>query len=134
MMKRTQRTHQRKAVQDVLGHQAKHPWLTVALFGFMFPPAILLIVVVGKVFQRLFPEPAVWLIFLAVPFFILVLPVGMLIGALLFALVMKHFVEKAVLAPFYLYPGVPITSVLSALVFRWAYGLDKESAKKVGRR
>ena len=117
-------------IKGVIEHQAKHPWLTVTLFVFLFPPAILLIIVVGKIAQHVFPEPHLWQIFIAIPFFILALVAGMLIGALLFVLVMKRFVDKSVLAPFYLYPGVPITSDLSARVFNWAYRRSKPSSKK----
>ena len=120
-MTNIQKTDQQEPMKSLIEHQAKHPWLTVALFVFLLPPAILLLVVVGKVAQYLFPEPHLWLIFLAIPFFILAFLAGMLIGALLFVLVMKRFVDKAVLAPFYLYPGVPVTSDLSARVFGWAY-------------
>ncbi len=101
-MAQIQKTDRQEPMKGVLEHQAEHPWLTVALFVFLLPPAILLIVVVGKVLQHLFPEPHLWLIFVAIPFFILALLVGMLIGALLFVLVMKRFVDKTVLAPFYL--------------------------------
>ncbi|HZA96799.1 MAG TPA: hypothetical protein VE421_11735, partial [Burkholderiaceae bacterium] len=102
----------------------KHPWLTVTLFIFLFTPAILLIIPVGKMLQRLFPEPHLWMIFPGAALFILTFMVGMLVGAILFVLVMKPFVHKAVLAPFYIYPGVPVTSDLSARIFRWAYRHD----------
>ena len=131
-MTQIQKTDRQEPMKGVMEHQAKHPWLTAALFVFLLPPAILLIVVVGKVLQHLFPEPHLWLIFLAIPFFILALLVGMLIGALLFVLVMKRFVDKTVLAPFYLYPGVPVTSDLSARVFGWAYRDPKASSKRCG--
>jgi hypothetical protein len=41
---------------------------------------------------------------------------GMFFGAAVFLLVMKHFVEKKVLEPFYIYPGVAVASGLSALL------------------
>lgn len=132
-MRRVRKTDEQRAMKDVFAHQAEHPWLTAALFAFLFPPAILLLVAVAKVLQRLFPEPQLWMIFFATPLLVLALVAGMLIGALLFLLVMKHFVDRTVLAPFYLYPGVPVTSDLSAKVFRWAYRSDKKSAKGVDR-
>ena len=113
-------------MKRVFEHQARHPWLTTTLFVFLLPPAILLIIVVAKVLQHLFPEPPFWMIFPGTALFILAFVAGMLMGALLFVLVMKHFVDKTVLATFYLYPGVPVTSELSALIFRWAYRHDKE--------
>jgi hypothetical protein len=112
-------------MKGVFELQAKHPWLTVTLFVFLFAPAILLIIPVGKVLQQLLPEPPFWMIFPGTALFILTFVVGMLIGAILFVLVMKPFVDKAVLAPFYIYPGVPVVSDLSALIFRWAYRHDK---------
>ena len=114
-------------MKDVFEHQGKHPWLTATLFVFLLTPAILLIIPVGKVLQRLFPEAALWMIFPGTALFILTFVVGMLIGAILFVLVMKPFVHKAALAPFYIYPGVPVTSDLSARIFRWAYRHDKNS-------
>jgi hypothetical protein len=114
-------------MKSVFEHQAKHPWLTTTLFFFLFTPAILLIIPVGKALQRLFPEPHFWMIFPGAALFILTFMVGMLVGAILFVLVMKSFVDKTVLAPFYIYPGVPATSHLSARIFRWAYRHDDES-------
>src|SRR5918994_43987 len=111
-------------MKSVFEHQAKHPWLTATLFVFLFTPAILLIIHIGKALQRLFPEPHLWLIFPGAALFIFTFMVGMLAGAILFVLVMKPFVHKAVLAPFYIYPGVPVTSDLSARIFRWAYRHD----------
>ena len=119
-------------MKSVFEHQAKHPWLTTVLFMFLFPPALLLVIGVGKVLQRLFPEPQFWMIFPGAALFVAAFVAGMLMGATLFVFVMKHFVNKAVLAPFYLYPGVPVTSNLSALIFHWAYGRDKESDKRRG--
>src|SRR5688572_31625071 len=112
-------------MKGVFEHQAKHPWLTATLFVFLFAPAILLIIPVGKVLQQLLPKPPFWMIFPGTALFILTFAVGMLMGASLFVLVMKHFVDKTVLAPFYIYPGVPVISDLSARIFRWAYRHDQ---------
>ena len=113
-------------MKSVFEHQVRHPWLTMILFMFLFLPGLLLVIGIGKLLQRLFPEPQFWMILPGAALFISAFVGGMLIGAVLFVLVMKHFVNKTVLAPFYLYPGVPVTSDLSALIFRWAYRHDKE--------
>jgi hypothetical protein len=124
MMKRATKTDQDTEMNGVFEHQGKHPWLTATLFVFLFTPALLLIIAVGKALQRLFPEPHFLMIFPGTALFILTFVAGMFMGAILFVLVMKPFVHKAVLAPFYIYPGVPVTSDLSARIFRWAYRHD----------
>jgi len=120
-------------MKDLRRHQAKHPFLTTALFIVMLVPAILLIIFIGRGLKYLAPDPQVWQIILALPLLILALVGGMLFGALVFLLVMKHFVEKSVLEPFYIYPGVAVASDLSASLFRWAYRNEERSSDKVRR-
>jgi hypothetical protein len=117
-----------KRIQE---HQAKHPLLTTALFIVMFAPAILLIILIGRWLKHLAPDPQFWQIILAIPLLMLALVGGMFFGAVVFLLMMKHFVEKKVLEPFYIYPGVAVASGLSALLFRWAYRHERDSSDKV---
>ncbi|HYU45075.1 MAG TPA: hypothetical protein VEK84_02725 [Terriglobales bacterium] len=119
-----------KRIQE---HQAKHPLLTTALFIVMFAPAILLVILIGRWLRRLAPDPQFWQIILATPLLMLALVGGMVFGAVVFLLVTKHFVEKKVLEPFYIYPGVAVASGLSALLFRWAYRHEGDSSDKERR-
>jgi hypothetical protein len=54
----------------------------------------------------------------------------MLLGAVLFLIVMKPFIKREILAPHFIYPGVPIASSLSASLFQWIYGEEKDIRKK----
>lgn len=120
-------------MKHIQEHQAKHPLLTAALFVVMFAPAILLIILVGRWLKHLAPDPQFWQIILALPLFILVLVGGMLFGSMVFLIVVKRFAEKKVLEPFYIYPGVPVASDLSGLLFRWAFRDEERSSDKVRR-
>ncbi len=120
-------------IRDVQRHQAKHPFLTAGLFIVMLGPAIPLIIFIGRWLKYWAPDPQIWQIILAVPLLVLTLIVGMFFGAMVFLVVMKRFVEKRVLEPFYVYPGVPVFSDLSASLFRWAYRGAERSSSKVLR-
>jgi hypothetical protein len=53
--------------------------------------------------------------------FLLLLVCGMIAGATAWLLVARHFAERKVIEPFFVYPGVPFFSALAAKMFAWAY-------------
>jgi hypothetical protein len=53
---------------------------------------------------------------------------GLLLGATVFLIAAKRFVAADVLRPYYVQPGVPIASWLSARLFDWAYRRSKDGA------
>src|SRR5213593_2889834 len=111
-------------------HQAKHPFVTSALFVFILAPPIPLIIVAAWILKQLAPNPRGWQIIMATPLFILIFVLGMLLGAMLFLIVMKPFVKREILEPHFIYPGVPIASSLSACLFQWICGKEKDMRKE----
>src|SRR5437773_6589097 len=111
-------------------HQARHPFVTSALFIFILAPPIPLIIVAARMLKHLAPNPRGWQIMMATPLFILIFVFGMLLGAVLFLIVMKPFIKREILEPHFIYPGVPIASSLSALLFQWIYGEERDTRKE----
>ena len=119
--------HQRETLRK---HQAKYPFVTIALFLFILAPPIPLTIVAARMLKELAPNPRGWQIMMATPLFILIFVFGMLLGAVLFLIVMKPFIKREILEPHFIYPGVPIASSLSASLFQWIYGEEKDIRKK----
>ncbi len=100
----------------------QHPRLCALLLFFMFAPAIGLLIAVGRVLREIIPDPNLVHLLLAAPLLIALLVAGMLAGAIGWLLVMKRFVDKPILAKFFLSPPyVPAFSRLCSRMFYWAY-------------
>jgi ABC-type sugar transport system permease subunit len=111
-------------------HQARHPFVTSALFIFTLAPPIPLIIVAARMLKHLAPHPRAWQIILATPLFVLIFVFGMLLGAIVFLIVMKPIVKREILEPHFIYPGVPIASSLSACLFQWICGKEKDTREE----
>ena len=127
LQERMNNRHQRETLRK---HQAKYPFVTIALFLFTLAPPIPLTIVTARMLKQLAPNPRGWQIMMATPLFILIFVFGMLLGAVLFLIVMKPFIKREILEPHFIYPAVPIASSLSALLFQWIYGEERDTRKE----
>jgi hypothetical protein len=101
----------------------KYPALCVVLFVFMFAPAIAAEIVLGRFLTHLIPRPGFLAVLCVAPGMIVLLVLGMLVGAIIWLLAMKPFVKRDVLAEFFLGgPRVPVFSALCSKIFDWTYG------------
>ena len=100
----------------------KRPGLCVTIYTFMFVPAIAAELVLGRLLTQLIPRPGLLAILSFTPVFVILFITGMLLGAVIWLLLMKRFVDRGVLAEFFLGdPRIPIFSSLCSKIFVWAY-------------
>jgi hypothetical protein len=100
---------------------AQHRTATVTLLFTMLAPGISLVILAGLVLHGLFPTPNPITIILGAVLMVVLLACGLVIGAIVWLFFARYFVERSVIEPFYIYPGVPLFSALSARIFRLAY-------------
>ena len=100
-----------------------HPALCLSLFAFMFIPAVAGEVALGRWLTQFMPQPGPVSILCFAPVMVMLFIIGMLIGATIWLLVMKRFVQQKILAAFFLGgPRVPVFSNLCSKIFAWSYG------------
>lgn len=102
-------------------HPRQHRTATVTLLLAMLAPGIGLVILAGLVLRGLFPIPNPITIILGAVLMVALFACGLVVGATIWLLFARHFVERSVIEPFYIYPGVPLFSALSARIFRLAY-------------
>jgi hypothetical protein len=104
----------------------KHPALCLSLFAFMFIPAVVGEVALGRWLTRFMPHPGLIAILSFTPPMVILFIIGMLFGATIWLLLMKRFVPQNVLATFFLGgPRVPVFSNLCSKIFAWGYGQNR---------
>jgi fucose permease len=100
-----------------------HPGLCLSLFVFMFVPAVAGEIALGRWLTRFMPHPGLTVVVCFAPAMVVLFIIGMLIGATVWLLLMKRFVQQESLAAFFLGgPRVPVFSNLCAKIFAWSHG------------
>jgi len=102
-------------------HPRQHRTATVTLLLTMLAPGISLVTIAGLALRVHLPAPNLITILLGAVLFVALFVCGLLVGATMWLLVAKHFMERSVIEPFYIFPDVPLFSALSAGIFRFAY-------------
>ena len=106
-----------------------HPTLSIVLFFFMFAPAVAAEIGFGRVLTYYAPRPNLPAILVGAPLLIGIFILAMLFGATVWLLVMKPFVQRSVLARFFLSPNVPGFSKICAWIFGWTYRSTRQPEK-----
>jgi hypothetical protein len=108
----------------------EHPALCLSLFAFMFVPAVAGEIALGRWLTQFMPHPGLIAMLCFAPAIIVLFILGMLIGATIWLLLMKRFVNHNTLATFFLEgPRVPIFSNLCSKIFAWCYGQNRSKSK-----
>jgi fucose permease len=104
----------------------EHPALCLSLFAFMFIPAVVGEVALGRWLTQFMPHPGLIAMLCFAPAIVVLFVIGMLIGATIWLLLMKRFVPQNLLATFFLGgPHVPAFSNLCSKIFAWSYGQNR---------
>ena len=108
----------------------EHPALCLSLFAFMFVPAVAGEIALGRWLTQFMPHPGQIAILCFAPAIVGLFILGMLIGATIWLLLMKRFVQQNTLATFFLGgPRVPIFSSLCSKIFAWCYGQNRSKTE-----
>jgi hypothetical protein len=108
----------------------EHPALCFSLFSFMFVPAVAGEIALGRWLTQFMPHPGLIAMLCFAPAIVVLFIFGMLIGATIWLLLMKRFVDQNTLATFFLGgPRVPIFSNLCSKIFAWCYGPNRRKTK-----
>src|SRR2546423_991275 len=100
----------------------EHPALCLSLFAFMFVPAVAGEIALRRWLTQFRPHPGLIPILCFAPAIVGLFILGMLIGATVWLLLMKRFVQQNTLATFFLGgPRVPVFSSLCSKIFAWCY-------------
>src|SRR6266496_44049 len=98
-------------------HQRRHPVLTVTLFIAMLAPGPFLVVIAGRILKAYLPNPNLLAVAAGTLVFLLLFVCGMIAGATAWLSVARHFAERKLIEPFFVYPGVPFFSALAVKMF-----------------
>jgi hypothetical protein len=108
----------------------EHPALCLSLFTFMFVPAVAGEIALGRWLTQYMPHPGLIAMLCFAPAIVVLFIFGLLIGASIWLLLMKRFVQQNTLAKFFLGgPRVPIFSNLCSKIFAWCYGQNRRKTK-----
>ena len=108
----------------------EHPALCLSLFTFMFVPAVAGEIALGRWLTQFMPHPGLIGMLCFAPAIVVLFIFEMLIGATIWLLLMKGFVQQNSLATFFLGgPRVPIFSNLCSKIFAWSYGQNRRKTK-----
>ena len=103
-----------------------HPALCLSLFAFMFVPAVVGEIALGRWLTQFMPHPGLVAMLCFAPVMVILFIIGMLTGGTIWLLLMKRFVQQNILATFFLGgPRVPIFSNLCSKIFSWSYGQNR---------
>ena len=104
----------------------EHPAVCLSLFAFMFIPAVVGEVALGRWLTQFMPHPGLIAMLCFAPAIVVLFVIGMLIGATIWLLLMERFVSQNLLATFFLGgPRVPVFSNLCSKIFAWSYGQNR---------
>ena len=108
----------------------EHPALCLSLFAFMFVPAVVGEIALGRWLTQFMPQPGLIAMLCFAPAIVVLFILGMLIGATIWLLLIKRFVHRNTLARFFLGgPRVPVFSNLCSKIFAWSYGQNRPKTK-----
>jgi hypothetical protein len=108
----------------------EHPALCLSLFVLMFVPAVAGEIALGRWLTQFMPHPGLIAMLCLAPAIVGLFILGMLIGATIWLLLMKRFVQQSTLAIFFLRgPRVPIFSSLCSKIFTWCYGQNRSKTE-----
>jgi len=96
----------------------------------MFVPAIAGEIALGRWLTQFIPHPGLIVILCFAPSIVVLFILGMLIGATIWLLLMKRFVQQNTFATFFLGgPRVPIFTSLCSKIFAWCYGQNRSKTE-----
>ena len=108
-----------------------HPALCFSLFAFMFVPAVVGEVALGRWLTQFMPHPGLIAMLCFAPAIVVLFVIGMLIGATIWLLLMKRLVPQNILATFFLGgPRVPVFSNVCSKIFAWSYGQNRPKGEE----
>jgi hypothetical protein len=104
----------------------EHPALCLSLLAFMFIPAVVGEVALGRWLTQFMPHPGLIAMLCFAPAIVVLFVIGMLVGATIWLLLMKRLVPRNPLATFFLGgPRIPVFSSVCSKIFAWSYGQNR---------